>query len=351
MLLALIPTALGYAASPRLGMGHHAISAARWPAAARFAAMASDDDAEPLFDVDALKAASTPVLLGGRIVEMGDGLLVNDDASGAWWRASVQDTRPGQVLVHYTGCDPEWDEWMDVDSPKISRMDEVEQKKDERAFQSDSVEDDIDDEELLAQMRSKRWDDNARWQLNVFAQAHLGEWAGSLELYSADEAGRMQLVDDLESATCSCDSRVCASNTIELAEALPSGAAALMHCKELGLESFRPEVGNMAVASAFSLVRGGLADGTAAGTEGDELLIELALGEKERRVRCKLLYVPDAAGGEGAMRVASVGIVREVRGGGEFIDANAGSGDIDGTPGRGLYDPPPAVDKSLYISL
>ena len=50
------------------------------------------------------------------------------------------------------------------------------------------------------------------------------------------------------------------------------------------------------------------------------------------------------------MSVRNVAIVREVLGGGEFVDGDAGDGDIDGTPGRGLYDPP-LGDKSGYISL
>jgi hypothetical protein len=346
-LLLIASGSVGYA--PKLRLGQRV--AARPAAALHLVASATDDDTRPLFDADALRKAATPLTLGGRPVEVGDGVLVNDDASGAWWRASIQDVRPGQVFVHYTGCDNSWDEWFDIDSPKISRMDTEEQRKDDSAFQSDTIEEDIEDEALLEQYRQKRWDDNARWQLNTFAQSQLGKWAGHMELYLADDAGRM-LPKELKSTACSCEARVCASNTIGLTESLPEAAAQLTLEAELGLAAFRPEVGNMAVASAFSVSRRGADVGGESARAGEPLLLELALGEAERRVRCKLLYVADR-GEAAAVRpysIAQLAIVREVRGGGQFIDGNAGSADLDGTPGRGLYDPPPG-DKSGYISL
>ena len=121
------------------------------------------------------EASPSAPLLGGTPVELGDPLLCRDEESDAWWRASVRDTRENEVLVHFMGCDEAWDVWMDVRSPDISRMDSVEQKKDNNAFQSDTYETGLDDEELLAQYREERWDDNARWQLTTFAQAQVGE--------------------------------------------------------------------------------------------------------------------------------------------------------------------------------
>ena len=293
-------------------------------------------------------------MLGGRPLLDGDGVLINDNASQAWWRASIRETRGRQALIHYTGCDPAWDEWIDVDSPKLIRMDDVESRKDESAFQSDTAMEGVDDEELLEQYRQQRWEDNARWQLNTFAQAQLGSWKGTMDLYSLDAVERVKLVQDLVGGSCSSEARVCASNTIEIRDEMPAGASSLVVQAELGIQSFRPEVGNMAVASAFSLT---CATSNASSTGGESdaeegLLVEIALGEEQRRVRCKLLYAPPAVEGDepGTRCVSRVAVVREVRGGGEFIDGNAGSPDIDGTPGRGLYDPP-KVDKSRYISL
>ena len=53
----------------------------------------------------------------------------------------------------------------------------------DKAFQMDEYMDSLEDEELLEQMRQRKWAENARWQLNVFAQAQLGEWAGEATMY------------------------------------------------------------------------------------------------------------------------------------------------------------------------
>jgi len=292
-------------------------------------------------------------MLGGRPVEDGDGLLVNDDESQAWWRASVVTTKGPQVLVHFTGCDPAWDEWIDVDSPKLTRMDPVEQKKDESAFQSDTIGDDIDDEELLAQYRQSRWDQNARWQLNVFAEEQLGSWTGNIERYEADGSGGVRPMDGSSAAwaDCSCTTRISEDNTIEYVDSLPAAAAPLSVSSTLGLSSFRPELGSMAVASAFTIN---------APISESKLLFELAIREESRRVRCKLLYEPAVGSDDApAMVLRMVGIVREVsaavdgeasgEGNDEFF---VGEGDMDGPrkSGRGLYDPPRG-DKTGYISL
>ena len=165
-------------------------------------------------------------MVGGVPIAEGDGILALDDASGAWWRASVRETRGKQVLVHYSGCDDAWDEWIDASSPKLMRMDTVEQAKDMSAFQADTIEDAIDDEELLAQYRQRRWDDNARWQLQTFAGAQLGSFSGSVELYEADGAGGMRRAPlGTDDASCKCEGQILSNDAIELVESLPAAAA------------------------------------------------------------------------------------------------------------------------------
>ena len=284
--------------------------------------------------------ACEPPSLGGRPLEFGDGLLVNDDASGAWWRASVKATRENEVMVHYTGCDPAWDEWFDVSSDKIVRMDAVEQKIANNAFQSDTVYDDIDDEELLEQMRQQKWNENARWQLNVFAQEQLGSWDGDVELYEARETDGSALKQVAMEERSACVIKVSDTNTIAVADTLPGGASSLALTQTMGFEAFRPEVGNMAVAAAYSF---------SDYPRGDGCFIELAIGEAGRRVRAKLQYTPGAEGPEGSMAVSTVAIVREARDGVVFAAGDA-AGDVEVAPGRGLYDPPPG-DKLGYLSL
>ena len=193
------------------------------------------------------------------------------------------------------------------------------------------------DEQLLEQMRAKRWDDNARWQLNTFAQSQLGAWTGSLELYDSDGSGGVRLVpvEEQENRACRTTASVCATNTLELVDDLPAVASHLSLSAQLGVQDFRPERGNMAVAEAFSLAAevAAMAPSVATGW-----LIELALREDARRVRCKLLYRDD---GEAGMGLRSLAVIREAEGGCEFIDGDADAARIDGRPGRGLYDPPP----------
>jgi hypothetical protein len=116
------------------------------------------------------------VLVGGKPVEEGDGLLCRDADSDAWWRATVKDIDGSRVLVHYTGCSDDWDLWMDASSTDLMRAEDGGVQK--SSFQSEEYEEGLDDEELLEAMRERKWAENARWQLNVFAQEQLGEWQG-----------------------------------------------------------------------------------------------------------------------------------------------------------------------------
>ena len=116
------------------------------------------------------------VQVGGQPVEEGDGLLCRDEESDAWWRATVKDIDGSRVLVHYTGCSDEWDLWMEASSTDLMRAEDGGVQK--SSFQSEEYEEGLDDEELLEAMRERKWAENARWQLNVFAQEQLGDWQG-----------------------------------------------------------------------------------------------------------------------------------------------------------------------------
>jgi hypothetical protein len=283
------------------------------------------------------------LFIGGKPVEFGDGVLVYDEESDACWRASIRDSRGSEVLVHFTGCDDGWDEWIDVKSNRLIRMDSTEKAKEKSgAFQSDTLEETIDDQELLEQYRKQRWEENARWQLNCFAQAQLGEWEGTIELYELDASGRVcKLPGGPE--PCSSNARVSDTNTIELVDTVPAVATTLALDTLLSVPSFQPEAGTMAVANAFSLAE------TRSTGNGASQLLELAIREESQRVRCKLLYVPEPLP-IGGLRLSSLGILREATGGEDFVTPNADA-DVDGAPGRGLYDPPPGLDKSQYVNL
>lgn len=288
-------------------------------------------------------------MIDGQPVKIGDSVVCRDETSDAWWRASVRDIRGSDVLITFMGCDNAWDTWMESSSPDLQLMDAVEKKKDETAFQSDTYEESLTDDEMLETYRQQRWDDNARWQLTTFAQAHMGAWGGQVELYEPSEKGGMQRVVGPWATECTAEAKIVSNDAVEVGETLPPPASELQFDMRMDYEAFRPERGNMAVGAAFTLA-------SPSKRECGGWLFEMTLREESRRVRCKLLYTAEggegAEGGSGApaMTIASVAIVREVIGGGEFVDGNADDADIDGSPGRGLYDPP-AGDKRSYMSL
>jgi len=292
--------------------------------------------------------------ISGKVVVQGDGIVCRDQESDAWWRATVRDVRGSQVLVHWTGCDEAWDQWMEADSPDVMLMDSDVRGREESAFQSESLEASMDDDELLAEYRRKRWDDNARWQLTTFVQSQLGEWAGEVELYEQDGNGGVRKRVGPWTPECTCEAVVASNTEVEISDSLPSVAAELAISRTMDYEVFRPEVGNMAVASGFSLSS---AAGAASGAAG--WLFEVAVGEGDRRVRAKFLYRADAdsdADGSSAprMSLASLAMVREARAGKSFLtspsDADDDADEIASSPGRGLYDPPPG-SKMGYCSL
>ena len=165
-------------------MLHLALLSLTWPRSPLLLAQPPRAALRPLSVAVAQRAArsvlmcSEPVtvMVGGQPVEEGDGLLCRDAESDAWWRATVKAISGSRVLVHYTGCSDEWDLWMEADSTDLMRAEAGGVQP--AAFQSEEYEEGLDDEELLDAMRERKWAENARWQLNVFAQEQLGDWQG-----------------------------------------------------------------------------------------------------------------------------------------------------------------------------
>lgn len=132
----------------------------------------------PLLSPAALRRLSPPLLslqpppaLNGRPLVQGDMLIHKDEESMAWWSAQAVEVEGDRVLLHYTGCDASWDTWVPVDPMRLAHMDPDSKQRTASAFQSEEFEASLDDEEVLAQIRKKRWEDNARWQLTVFARS------------------------------------------------------------------------------------------------------------------------------------------------------------------------------------
>lgn len=65
----------------------------------------------------------TEAVLGGRPLQEGDALIHKDKESDAWWRAEAREVIAGRVLLHYAGCDAEWDTWVDINPETLYRMD------------------------------------------------------------------------------------------------------------------------------------------------------------------------------------------------------------------------------------
>lgn len=277
------------------------------------------------------------VMVGGQPVEEGDGLLCRDAESDAWWRATVKAISGSRVLVHYTGCSDEWDLWMEADSTDLMRAEAGGVQP--AAFQSEEYEEGLDDEELLDAMRERKWAENARWQLNVFAQEQLGDWQGECTVYHPQpgKAGVPRLVETGSSA-CASGAAIGGDNTVDWRDELgdAEGLAALSSTATLDSESFYPQKqGNMAVGNAFTL---------SSGPGSTPLRLELGLKEGAERVRAKLVYDLEQSDDTPQMRLRQVAIVREGAGA-------AGAADVaKGAPGTGLYDVP-ACDKQKYCSL
>jgi len=264
-------------------------------------------------------------------------IVCRDEASNAWWRATVKEVRGEQILVHYMGCDDAWDTWMDASSPDIARVEASE--ADRAAFQQDDMEAGLDDMELLEKYRRQQWEANSRWQLNVFAQGQLGSWEGVCTPYAAEvsPSGGVEMLPQ-PSAPCSSHAAVEKNNAVECSETGHDARLALN--MQLTPSSFDREKGCMTVGTAYTMSR--RLDAEAAGG----LLIEVGLREKAQRVRCKFLYLPDdesrGSGPAQMLRLEKLAVVRE-----NVVGTAAPAAS---PPGGGLYDPPPG-DRTNYFSL
>lgn len=307
------------------------------PQAVRHAhVVASSDDADT-------------AMIGGKVVEVGDRVLCRDDESDAWWSAWIRQIRGSELLITFVGCDNAWDTWMDASSPDLTLMDAVDKKKEEQSFQADTFEETLTDDEMIEEYRKQRWDDNARWQLTTFAEAQMGGFGGTAELYEA-VGDRVKKMTGPWLPTSTSEAKIVGAQEVQLTETLPAPVANLALDLHIGVERFRPELGNMAVGGAYTLA---VPSKGADGKEDGGWLLEMCLREESRRVRCKLLYRPsEDLESNAAMRISSVAIVRETEGGVEFVssDSEVDVSDLDGSPGRGLYDPPPG-SKLGYISV
>jgi len=284
-------------------------------------------------------------ILGGKPLLVGDQLVHKDLESNAWWRASAMEVVGERVLIHYLGCGPEWDTWVNVDPENLMRVDPSEPKA---AFQSEEYEASLDDDELLEQMRQKKWDDNARWQIDSFAKAQCGSFGGSLVefLPTVRSDGNLVFKPGEPPASSFSMTRTTAASDADpdgvlIAENLEAGAELALNT-QLEYKAFLSAAGNQAVGNAYTLT--GLPS-----EASDGILYEVCLREGGRRVRAKFIY---KVGADANARVlARVGVVTETLSGvGEFDSGLEDEGDLDGRPGRGVYDPPPRVEGS-YMTL
>ena len=286
--------------------------------------------------------------IGGEPACVDDSVLARDRDSDAWWRATVKEISGKLVLIHYSGCDDYWDEWFEAASPNLMRLD-TDSGPAKSAFQMEEYEMNLDDDELLDEMRKRKWAENARWQLNVFAQAQLGDWVGRCTLYDVtaldpSDANSAVKLTEAGTSESSLAGAIGDGNFVRWGDELGGpDLMALSSSATLDDSTFYPERGNMAVGSAFTFA-------LPRDDETGDMLLELGLRDGGRRVRCKLLYVAGkgGAGGEEAeLRLRRVAVLREREG--ATPDALP---DLDrpATPGTGLYDPPPG-DKGRYCSL
>lgn len=288
-------------------------------------------------------SAEEEILVGGQPIVEGDGLIVRDEESSAWWRATVRELQDGRVKVHFMGTDDSWDAWYDGNSPDLMRVDAAEANR--PAFQSEELDLSLDDDELLEALRQKKWDANARWQLSTFAQTHLGEWVGAATTYTLTDDG-LGMSQDGPPAACVTTAFVPADSVISWNEVLADAPLSLGNLT-LTPDSFARTVGTMCVGGAYSISRD-LASGAsgAVGSEGAGLLLELGVAESGRRVRAKLLYA--APGGSGELSLQRLALLQETES--STPRSALSAADVSERVGSGLYDPPQG-DRQRYQSL
>ena len=285
----------------------------------------SDPPPEPVL-VSSPTPGAEPVPVGE-----GDAVLCKDQASQAWWRATVRQTRGDQLLVHYMGCDDAWDEWFDASSPDICAVDAQEAAR--GAFQSEEAELELEgmgDEEILEAYRAQKWANNARWQLATFAQAQLGEWKGSCVAYEPSgppgEVPKWVAGPSLPSAGAVAVER---DGEVAWRDAPPDKAYDTS--RTLTPASFDRQRGCACVGNGYSFTAGSGEQGEDAGADG-ALLFELGVREEGRRVRVKFVY---AAAAEGDLSLERVLVAREAESGGGGGGGGGGGAEEDLPPGSG----------------
>eukprot|EP00966_Prymnesium_polylepis_P315982 7300509-Prymnesium_polylepis.1 len=105
-------------------------------------------------------------------------------------------------------------------------------------------------------MRKKRWEDNARWQIGLFARTHLGQFSGVATEYApvTRDDGSVRFKKDEGECECLVDAPgEGLDGTIIVADKLLT--AALRLDLQVDFRAFTPEAGNMAVGNAYTIVQ------------------------------------------------------------------------------------------------
>lgn len=358
---------------PRAHVLPRRLGAAPWPAAAvpraAVACSTPPGDARPPTREG---AGGASVVLEGQAITGGSSVLVADE-HGSWWTAVVVDVRSAggdvDILVHYRGCDPDWDEWLAADSGRVSPQPPPPAGMtagDETWRDVGDGLDPVTDAELLTRLRAERQATVDQWQYNTLCAAHGGDWAGVRTRYkSAGQDGGAGLrMEAGEGSAVSASVRMvgdlASSRTVTFSE---RGAAGLARpALTLKPADLRASRGHMAVGGAYTLAHSrtdAAREGAVAETE--PLIIEIALAHAppgaagtqaeaapKQRVRCTLAYSPFAEGGpaggsEGARprarRIEWVEVAREVSPAAALAgELPAWASALRGEAGNGLYD-------------
>ncbi|KAG8471208.1 hypothetical protein KFE25_009629 [Diacronema lutheri] len=353
-------------------------------------------------------AGGASVEVDGQVLSEGSAILVADE-HGTWWTAVVVDVRSAggdvDILVHYRGCDPAWDEWLAAASGRVVPQPPAPDglsASDETWRDVDDGLDPVTDAELLAKLRAERQIVVDQWQYNTLCAAHGGQWAGVALRYAVrgqPDGARIRLQAD---EWCACSAAVRAegeladTRTITISEAAPSGRAAAGARASLTLTAsqMRAPFGHMAVGGAYTLTHSPAAAALGARSDDEPLVVEIGVahaseGAAERaeragagahpaqrplqRVRCTLGYSPFADMGAGAdmrrraRQIEWVEVAREVllASGASALPAPQGlaarpaapvelpawATALAGEAGKGLYDPEAQRDGVGLYSL
>lgn len=337
------------------------------------------------------------VLVDGKPVGAGTPVICADDF-GAWWMATVVSVRvrepeTADVLVHYDGCDPGWDEWIALGSGRVQPRPTTGVAPEQETWRDVGEDlDEVADAELLATLRAERQATIDQWQFNTLCSAHAGAWVGECVRYEARRnggaAGAGGLTLEPSEPRCvrslvlpRSDDGTAAARSLTLAEAavdargIPQDSSG--RSRTLVPQELRAARGAMAVGGAYTVA---YSPEPGAPPDDQPLVLELALAhdplrtpgaadaralaseaaaragvehqaEAFTRLRCTLGYAPFDAD---ARRLEWVEIVREMYAGDEPAgSAGAAGGAPDavraalgtvacaahgGPAGTGLYD-------------